>query len=217
MSKALPPVDLRASLSGRRIRRRHCTLLMAGRRPDLWTAVSAWCPISDLAAWHKECLPRACKAYSEHIEQACGGDPAKSETARREARLRSPLTWMKNAAGLPVDINTGIHDGHTGSVPVSQSIHAYNLLAAPADRISDADIAFIVKNERIPEHLKTDAADPSYGAHPVLFRRQSNIPVRFRSEHDMVPRGLDWPEPQFRRRRIGPRKRRITAPVEIAH
>ena len=179
-------------------------------------------PISDLAAWHKQCLPRAFKGYSEHIEQACGGDPAKSETARREARLRSPLTWMKNAAGLPVDINTGIHDGHTGSVPVSQSIHAYNLLAAPADRISDADIAFIVKNERIPEHLKTDAMDPSYGAHPVLFRRQSNH-VRltiFEGGHDMVPAaGLDWLSRQVSGRPAdwSAGSAASSAPVEIAH
>ena len=30
----------------------HCSLLMAARRPDLWTAVSSWCPISDIALWH---------------------------------------------------------------------------------------------------------------------------------------------------------------------
>ena len=29
----------------------HASLLMAGRCPELFTAVSAWCPISDIAAW----------------------------------------------------------------------------------------------------------------------------------------------------------------------
>jgi acetyl esterase/lipase len=30
----------------------HMTLLMAGRHPERWSAVSAWVPITDLAAWH---------------------------------------------------------------------------------------------------------------------------------------------------------------------
>ena len=30
----------------------HMALLMAGRHPELWAAVSAWVPISDLPAWH---------------------------------------------------------------------------------------------------------------------------------------------------------------------
>ena len=51
----------------------HCSLLMAGRRPDLWTAVSAWCPISDIALWHKQCLNHV-KVYAGHIEKACGGN-----------------------------------------------------------------------------------------------------------------------------------------------
>ncbi|MBO5959154.1 MAG: prolyl oligopeptidase family serine peptidase, partial [Lentisphaeria bacterium] len=69
----------------------HCSLLMAGRRPDLWTAVSAWCPISDIAAWHKECKGGPCFRYAEHIESACGGDPATDEAAALDAKKRSPL------------------------------------------------------------------------------------------------------------------------------
>ena len=169
----------------------HCTLLMAGRRPDLWTAVSAWCPISDIAAWHRECLNTRCKGYSEHIESACGGDPARSEHAAKEARKRSPLTWLPNAAELTVDIGTGIHDGHTGSVPVSQAIRAYNLLAAPEDRISEADIAFIVERERIPEHLAAHADDPAFAGRAIHLRKQSRR-VRltiFEGGHDLLP----WP------------------------
>lgn len=169
----------------------HCTLLMAGRRPDLWTAVSAWCPISDIAAWHQQCLNTPHKGYSEHIESACGGIPASSEHAGKEARKRSPLTWLPNAANLTVDISTGIHDGHTGSVPVSQAIHAYNVLAAPEDRISDQDIAYIVTTEKIPAHLASNESDPAFGSRPVYLRKQSNK-VRltlFEGGHDLLP----WP------------------------
>lgn len=166
----------------------HCTLLMAGRRPDLWTAVSAWCPISDIALWHGQSRERK-NAYADHIESACGGNPEDSQEALKEARKRSPLTWLPNAVGyLPVDIGTGIHDGHRGSVPVGQAIRAYNILAAPEDRISEEDIAFIEANEKIPAHLAAEKGDPAYGEHTVYLRKQSRL-VRltiFEGGHDML-------------------------------
>ena len=173
----------------------HCSLLMAGRRPDLWTAVSAWCPISDISRWHRESRERK-RGYADHIESACGGDPETSESALEEARKRSPVTWLANAADvLPVDINTGIHDGHTGSVPVGQSVRAYNLLAAPEDRIPEADISFIEENEKIPSHLAAKEGDPAYGSHAILLRKQSRK-VRltiFEGRHDMFfETAFDW-------------------------
>ena len=176
----------------------HCSLLMAGRRPDLWTAVSAWCPISDIALWHQQTrrFGKGHAVYADHIESACGGDPAESAEARKEARKRSPLTWLPNAVSrLPVDIGTGIHDGHRGSVPVGQAIRAYNTLAAPADRISEEDIARIENEEKIPDHLKAGSGDPAYGSHTVYLRKQSNL-VRltlFEGGHDMIAdAAFDW-------------------------
>ena len=173
----------------------HCSLLMAGRRPDLWTAVSAWCPISDIALWHAQSKIRK-NSYAGHIEAACGGVPADSEAALREARKRSPLTWLSNAAGiLPIDIGTGIHDGHTGSVPVGQAIRAFNLLADPEHRISEADIAFIEEKELVPDHLAAHVEDPAYGQRKIHLRRQSRL-VRltlFEGGHDMLPEpAFEW-------------------------
>ena len=173
----------------------HCSLLMAGRRPDLWTAVSAWCPISDIALWHRQSRERK-NAYADHIEASCGGSPVESQTALREAQCRSPLTWLPNAADyLPVDISTGIHDGHTGSVPVGQAIRAYNVLAAAEDRISEEDIAFIEANENVPSHLAFTGNDPSYGGHRIYLRKQSRK-VRltlFEGGHEMLPEAAyDW-------------------------
>ena len=180
----------------------HCSLLMAGRRPDLWAAVSSWCPISDIARWHVESRMRK-SAYADHIEAACGGNPSESPAALQEARRRSPLTWLTNAAGVvTIDIGTGIHDGHTGSVPVGQAIRAYNVLAAPEDRISEEDIAFIEEKEQIPAHLAAQADDPAYGQHKVHLRRQSRS-VRltlFEGGHDMVTEAaFEW----LGRQRIG--------------
>lgn len=176
----------------------HCSLLMAGRRPDLWTAVSAWCPISDIVLWHTQSRARK-NAYADHIGSACGGDPAESAKALLEARKRSPLSWLVNAAGIvPVDISTGIHDGHRGSVPVGQAIRAYNILAAEQDRISEPDIAFIEEKEQIPSHLGVPEQDPAFG-HKIHLRRQSRS-VRltlFEGGHDMQPEAaFEWLERQ---------------------
>lgn len=171
----------------------HASLLMAGRHPELWTAVSSWCPISDLGAWYAQTQLKkkdpAQRGYDTHIYEACGGDPVNDDEASRQAKHRSPLTWLKNARGnVIVDIGTGIHDGHTGSVPVSHAILAYNEIAEPQDRIAPADIDYITENEKIPAHLQFHGDDPAYGSHTVLMRRTSGK-VRltiFEGGHDIL-------------------------------
>lgn len=155
----------------------HATLLLAGRHPELWTAVSAWCPISNVADWYDETSkdPRFAH-YAEHIRLACGGAPDKPGPARDQALLRSPITYLAAAKDLTVDISTGIHDGHTGSVPVSQAIRAYNLLAAKSSRISRADTAYICEHEAVPAHLTAKAEpDPAYGSPVYLRKRSKNV------------------------------------------
>jgi len=177
----------------------HASLLLAARRPDLWTAVSAWCAISDIAAWHDQCLARK-RGYFEHIRKACGGDPSKDASAREEARKRSPLTYMGSASRVVLDISTGIHDGHNfagrnGSVPVSHTLNAFNALARPADRISPEDIAYMTKEQKIPAKFGPPEADPALGEKTVLFRRQSNLArvTLFEGGHDLIPyAGMEW-------------------------
>lgn len=167
----------------------HASLLMAGRRPDLFTAVSSWCPISDIALWHEQCKASG-RDYFRHIEKACGGDPSGSPAALREARIRSPRTWLPNASGasVAIDISTGIHDGHTGSVPIGHAIRAYNILAAEEDRISEEDIAFMERFEKIPDNLRAGQGDPAYGNHTVYLRKQSkNVRLSiFEGGHDIL-------------------------------
>ena len=169
----------------------HASLLLAGRRPDLFTAVSSWCPISDIARWHGECK-KAGRDYFRHIEMVCGGDPVSVPSAAREALIRSPRTWLVNAARRKtpvVDISTGIHDGHTGSVPIGHAIRAYNEIAAPEDRISEDDIMYMEEHEEVPAHLKAAEGDPAYGSHTVYLRKQSgNVRLTiFEGGHDRLP------------------------------
>ena len=151
----------------------YMSLLMAGRAPELWSGVSAWVPISDLAQWHSDSL-RLKNKYHEHMEKSCGGPPGSSEEVDEQYRRRSPNTWLSAKIEVPIDINTGINDGHTGSVPVSHSLRAYNLLADPADRISEEAISAIDETAAIPVDLvDSDLVDATYGKHRPLFRRQS--------------------------------------------
>lgn len=176
----------------------HMTLQMVGRHPDRWAAASAWVPISDLSAWHAESIARK-QRYAADVEKLCGGAPGLSDEVDAEYRKRSPLTWLPNARGVPVDLEAGIHDGHTGSVPVSHSLNAFNVLAAangkPELQFSDAEIQAIVRNRRVPAELAFAGQTPAVRTHQILLQRSAG-PARvtlFEGGHegDMAA-AVDW-------------------------
>ena len=170
----------------------HMALVMASRVPGLWAGVSAWVPISDLTAWHAESSARK-NNYAKMIEQCCGGKPGPATEA--QYRHRSPLFHLAAAKGVPLDINAGIHDGHTGSVPVSHSLLAFNVLAAPDKQVSVADIDFMVREQKIPTALATETQIDPERQKAVLFRRSSgNARVTvFEGGHDSEPSAaLEW-------------------------
>jgi dipeptidyl aminopeptidase/acylaminoacyl peptidase len=154
----------------------HMALMMASRHPELWAAVSAWVPISGLAAWHASAKAAGLR-YSRMLESCCGGPPG-SPATDREYRRRSPLHFLSNAGGLPISINAGVHDGHKGSVPVSHSLKAFNELARanglPAQAFPQRDIAFITANAQIPGRLAGERPARDEGRkHKVLLRRSA--------------------------------------------
>ena len=157
----------------------HMTLLMLGRHPEVFAAGAAFCPITDLARWHADSLlehPGRGKNYAKMMEGACGGAPAGRE---KEYAHRSPLTWLgrAKAAGVPAYVCTGIHDGWAGSVPVGHSFRAFNALCAPADMISEADIAAVEATQAIPATLKSEPTDDPFYTKKgrIHFRRTSNM------------------------------------------
>ena len=106
----------------------HMTLLMAGRYPHVWAAASAWVGISDLKKWHQFHDAKGGR-YANDVVESCGGRPGASKAVDGEYFFRSPLPFLAAATHLPLDIAAGIHDGHTGSVPVSHSLEAFNEIA----------------------------------------------------------------------------------------
>jgi acetyl esterase/lipase len=178
-------------------------LLMAGRAPEVWAGVSAWAGISDLAAWHRQqTAPGGPPGrYDASIEKCCGGPPGASAAVDEQYRLRSPLTWLPKAAGVPLDINAGIHDGHSGSVPISHSLLAFNAVAAEKDRVAEDDIGFMVDKAAVPAGLQSPIDDPAYGRKKPLFRRVSGVArvTIFDGGHELVAvPALLWLEQQRR-------------------
>lgn len=159
----------------------HMTMLMTTRAADLWAAASAWVPITDIAAWHAQ-TKQAGRGYWKMIEGACGGAPGASDAVDAEYRQRSSLFHLDQAKGLPIDINTGIHDGHTGSVPVSQTLLAFNRLAVvnghPDAQVPTDLIDAMVDTQKVPAPLADEHAnDDPQRKREVLFRRAAG-PVR---------------------------------------
>lgn len=176
-------------------------LLAAARMPEVWAAASAWVPVTDLAAWHADSRARKNK-YAAMIERVCGGPPGASPAVDAAYAARSAVARLATARiSCPLDINTGIHDGFTGSVPVSHAIRAFNAVAAAANRIPEATVDALVKDRRVPADLAFADADPLYATKPVLLRRRSDSArlTVFDGGHDIVyEAGLSWLEAQRR-------------------
>ena len=147
-------------------------LQVLAKAPGLWAGVSAWVPISDLAAWHAETKARGLQ-YTPQIEACCGGVPGVNAAVDFQYWNRSPIHFLARASGVPLDLNAGIRDGHEGSVPITHSLRAFNVLAHASDRLSESAIASMVKNAQVPEGLRSADSDAPYGTNTVLFRRQS--------------------------------------------
>ena len=173
----------------------HMTMLMAARHPDLWAAASAWVGISDLKAWHRK---HARTNYGRMIRNSCSGVPGDSEFVDRQYRNRSPLTFLHQATGVPLDIAAGVHDGHQGSVPIRHSIDAFNTIARSGQypTVSEEEIQQLSQpNGRLTNPQPSDLVqDPAFGR-PIYLRRRaarSRITI-FEGGHEGIDTAaIDW-------------------------
>ena len=175
----------------------YTSLLMAGQHPEIWAGVSVWAPISDLKAWYEQ------DQYRDDMLKSCGGAPGDSDEIDEQYRLRSPLTYLANAKGVTLHINAGIFDGHKGSVPVSHSLLAFNIVADAKDQISPDDIRYFVERIEPPTHLQADINDPSYGEKQPLFRRTSGkaTVTIFNGGHELLDAAaIAWIQTVYKRK-----------------
>ncbi|MBJ6724457.1 alpha/beta hydrolase family protein [Geomesophilobacter sediminis] len=95
----------------------HMALMLAAHRPELWSAVSSWVPITDLSAWHRE-NPN----YAENIEACCGGAPGSAASVDLQYGLRSPLNYLAELSRVTLSVHHGRFD------PVVSYRHTMNLV-----------------------------------------------------------------------------------------
>ena len=168
---------------------------------------SAWAPIADLEAWYWESKARGNK-YVDHILKATSSEGTTLNVA--EARKRSPLYGViprKQRRTSQLFIYEGVHDGYTGSVPVTHAINMYNRVvgdwkyglgtveaanrkaAVYADLVSEDEIIRLLTLRNNPK------ANPEekIGDRQILLRREASNTrlVIFEGTHEMLPCALD--------------------------
>jgi pimeloyl-ACP methyl ester carboxylesterase len=173
-------------------------LLMATRAPEVWSAVSVWVPITDLAAWY-EFSKATGSQYAGMMDKCLGGPPDAPDRAA-EYRRRSALFYLGKAKGLPIAIDSGLRDGHAGAaVPLRQSLLAFNELARangfPEKALSLDEIEIFTRESRVPAELAGEKENEAGRAQAVMFRRRAG-PVRltvFDGGHSVdVPTSFRW-------------------------
>lgn len=182
----------------------HMSLLMAGRHPHRFSAVSSWCPITDLVEWHRFHVKDGVAGnYAKMMEKSCGGAPGTSPAVDLQYKNRSPRVWIKNIGDLPVDINAGVHDGHTGSVPVRHSLWAFNEIAKAVNApvVTEDEMEQLWADLRLKNPQPGDTAeDVEYGM-PIYLRRTAGTArvTIFEGGHVAVPApAIAWLEKQSR-------------------
>ncbi len=116
-------------------------------------AFSAWSSISDLTTWYQESVERKNKYAAEIIQ--CTN--ANGIFDMQKAKERSPLFWetpIKKRKSSTLQIYAGIHDGYTGSVPISHSIRFYNKLLLDT---KESNLDYFVSTEESKILLETQS------------------------------------------------------------
>ncbi|MBN2292473.1 MAG: prolyl oligopeptidase family serine peptidase [Pirellulales bacterium] len=173
----------------------HMALTMAGRFPKRWTAVSAWVPISNLAAWWRF---HGDKSYGLNVVAVCCGRPGDSAEVDRQYFERSPINFLNRAVGLPLEIAAGVHDGHKGSVPIRHTLEAYNVLAKAQGKpeITEKEIRQLSRPKgRLENPLPSDQIeDPTFKRAIYLRRQAGNTRVTiFEGGHERLAHAaVEW-------------------------
>lgn len=157
---------------------------------------SAWVPVSDLEKWYYESRSRGTKYAEDIVRCTCPSNEKFSEKDLpdiKEARKRSPV-YMEVPAGVRKNsrlyIYAGIHDGYTGSVPVTHSIDFYNRLAKEFDTtgssvIPEKDIIEILSSRNYRRPGKN-----SIGDRTVHYEKTCDARLKiliFEGSHEMLP------------------------------
>lgn len=167
----------------------YATMAMYMKSRHKISAFSAWASISDLTAWYTESVERKNKYAAEIIQCTSGTNTFDVQIAKE----RSPLLWttpIKKRKKSHLQIYAGIHDGYTGSVPISHSINFYNKLLTDYKEkdklkyVSKEDASVMLKTQTFP----TEKTPTMLGDRAILYQKSSkNIQLTiFEGTHEIL-------------------------------
>jgi pimeloyl-ACP methyl ester carboxylesterase len=170
----------------------HMSLLMAGWHPERFSAVSAWVGPTDLADWHRFHTQNGKpQKYAKMIEKSLLGPPGASAMIDADYRDRSPVFHLSRVGNLPVTIWAGVEDGHSGSVPISHSLRAFNAIASAHGNpvITEPEIDELTKTRKLAAPLPSDqTSDPDLPREISLRRTSKNSLITiFKGGHESLP------------------------------
>lgn len=150
---------------------------------------NAWVGISDLRSWYWESKGRQSK-YATDIEQVAMSN---GQMNWNELDNRSPLHLpfpANKRINATLNLYTGIHDGYTGSVPISQTILFYNKIAVALypelkeQVIPDSIVVSLVTKRMNPA---ADTTIKLSGRGIQLFKQLPNLSLTiFEGGHEML-------------------------------
>jgi poly(3-hydroxybutyrate) depolymerase len=185
----------------------HMTMLMSAYYPQRFSAASAWVGISNLADWYrfhvKDGKPGG---YAQMTAKSCGGAPGFSAAVDSEYKARSPVFHLHRVGDLPLDLNAGVNDGHTGSVPVRHTLRAFNVVAKAGKHplVSAREMTELWEQRKLTTPLESDqVVDKSYGRQLHLRRYAGPARVTiFEGGHEGIAHaGCEWLAVQKRKTR----------------
>ena len=144
----------------------YATLLCYMKTKHHIQSFSAWASISNLEDWYYESVGRKQK-YAKDIAQATTGKTFESDyyyLDEKEARSRSPFfmeTPVEKRKSSKLYIHTGVHDGYTGSVPITQSLKFFNKVVLDFDPSAEADLISTEEMLRLVESQNSEISHPS--------------------------------------------------------
>lgn len=186
----------------------HMSMLMAGHHPDRFSAISAWVGINDLEDWHQFHLKKNMEnGYHRMIEASLGGAPGVSPERDADYRDRSPIHWLHRTGDLPVELAAGVHDGHTGSVPVSHSLRAFNVIARAGGyaTVTDDELTQLTENRLLENPMPSDVASDDTLGRKIHLRRSAGVSrvTVFEGGHEGLPvAACSWLQQQRRRAKL---------------
>ena len=148
----------------------------------------SWVPITELQDWYVESKIRG-KSFAEDIYKCTNS--SQNVLNFEEVKKRSPVYFDLNSNTFPdskLYIYAGIHDGFTGSVPITHSINIYNEIL----KKDDANRELMVQEENIKYMLANKSSSSlnyrKIEGRKIFYQREyKNVSLTiFDGSHEML-------------------------------